>query len=70
MISRQKHNYKDILDGHACCRNCDNVIEFEDADLPNISIYHCPFQPLYCDPSGYCDLYNGFFPKIIGIREG
>lgn len=59
----QKYGYINILDGHACCQNCDHVIDFEDLDLPNIVIYHCPYQPLYVVASGYCELYNGFFPK-------
>ena len=62
MVS-QKYNYKNLLEGMACCSNCDHVIEFEDLDLPNISIYHCPFQPLYVQNDGYCDLYIGFFQK-------
>jgi hypothetical protein len=65
----QKYNYKNRLEGISCCQNCDYVIEFEDLDLPNISIYHCPYQPLYVDCDGYCDLYNGFFPKLTTKGE-
>jgi hypothetical protein len=56
-----KFKYKDILEGQACCDNCDNMIP---VTINDVDLIYCPIQNQIVQISGYCEAYDGFFKLI------
>lgn len=56
-----KYNYKDLLEGHSCCINCDNHLSIT---INEVDKLYCPVQDALVSDSGLCNGYEGFWRLI------